>query len=264
MFTWSCYGLWWMVQGDVGRWSLRAARMALTGSVLPAFDGGMTGVADIRECEQCGTSFVPRREHARFCCAGCRGVWNREHMGDLAAEESALVWSLTAMGDTSERLCRVRAWDRARALAVIGEAVWWTTIVDATLVRHHLQAYDAAMASQAPAERKLVEGTLAGLRFVRNRIGGQADLAEFTGPSEAGLGAGDGCVTGWVWKPVPEPALGSLSPRGQAWEMTRYRAYQAWLAGHTIGETFGRTAAFLKLAAANAPSITDAGTHAGR
>jgi hypothetical protein len=264
MFTWSCYGLWWMVQGDVGRWSLRAAWMALTGSVLPAFDGGMTGVADIRECEQCGTSFVPRREHARFCCAGCRGVWNREHMGDLAAEESALVWSLTAMGDTSERLCRVRAWDRARALAVIGEAVWWTTIVDATLVRHHLQAYDAAMASQAPAERKLVEGTLAGLRFVRNQIGGQADLAEFTGPSEAGLGAGDGCVTGWVWKPVPEPALGSLSPRGQAWEMTRYRAYQAWLAGHTIGETFGRTAAFLKLAAANAPSITDAGTHAGR
>jgi len=31
--------------------------------------------------------------------------------------------------------------------------------------------------------------------------------------------------------------------------MTRYRAYQAQLAGHTIGETFGRAAAFLKLAA---------------
>ena len=48
---------------------------------------------------------------------------------------------------------------------------------------------------------------------------------------------------------MPEPDLGSLPPRGQAWEMTRYRAYQAQLAGHTIGETFGRAAAFLKLAA---------------
>lgn len=34
--------------------------------------------------------------------------------------------------------------------------------------------------------------------------------------------------------------------------------YQAQLAGHTIGETFGRAAAFLKLAAASAQAITDA------
>ena len=40
-------------------------------------------------------------------------------------------------------------------------------------------------------------------------------------------------------------------------EMTRYRAYQAYLAGHTVGETFGRATAFLKLAGANAPSITE-------
>ncbi len=33
--------------------------------------------------------------------------------------------------------------------------------------------------------------------------------------------------------------------------MTRYRAYQAHLAGHTVGETFGRATAFLKLAGAN-------------
>jgi hypothetical protein len=222
----------------------------------------MTVVADIRDCEQCGASFAPRREHARFCCVGCRAAWNREHMGDPAADQSALLWSLTAMEDTSERLCRVRAWDRARALAVIGEAVWWITIVDATLVRHHPQAYDAAMAGQAPAERELVEETLAGLRFVRNQIGGQADLAEFIEPGEPGLGAGGGHITGWAWKPVPEPARESLSPRGQAWEMTRYRAYQAQLAGHTIGETFSRTAGFLKLAAANAHSITDANVHA--
>jgi len=220
-------------------------------------------VADIRNCEQCGTSFVPRREHARFCSARCRAIWNREHTGDLKAGASALVWSVTAMSDTTRRLPRVRAWDRPRAFAVIGEAVWWVTIVDATLVRHHPDVYDAVMARQPPAERRLIEGTLTGLRFVRNRIGDEADLGEFIEPGEAGQGAGERRITGWTWKPVPEPALASLPPRGQAWEMTRYRGYQAHLAGHTIGETFGKAAAFLKLAAANAPPITDANVHAG-
>jgi hypothetical protein len=210
-------------------------------------------MADIRACEQCGTSFVPRREHARFCSARCRAAWNREHTGDLKAGASALVWSVTAMSDTTGRLPRVRAWDRPRAFAVIGEAVWWVTIVDATLVRHHPDAYDSVMARQPRAEHRLIEGTLTGLRFVRNRIGDEADLGEFIEPGEASQGAGERRITGWTWKPVPEPALTSLLPRGQAWEMTRYRGYQAHLAGHTIGETFGKAAAFLKLAAANAP-----------
>jgi hypothetical protein len=220
-------------------------------------------VADIRACEQCGASFVPRREHARFCSAGCRAAWNREQIGDLKAGQSALVWSLTAMSDVTGRLPKVRAADRPRAFAVIGEAVWWVTIVDATLVRHHPQAYDTVMAGQTPAHRQLIEGTLAGLRFVRNRIGDEADLAEFTDPSGASPGMRDGHITGWTWKPVPEPALVSLSPRGQAWEMTRYRAYQAHLAGHTIGQTFAAAAAFLKLAA-NVPAIADASAHARR
>ena len=158
-------------------------------------------MADIRDCEQCGTSFVPRREHARFCSARCRAAWNREHTGDLTAGASALVWSITAMSDTTERLTRMRAWDRPRAFAVIGEAVWWVTIVDATLVRHHPDAYDAVMAGQAPAQRQLVEETLAGLRFVRNRIGDEADLAEFIEPGDAGPGAGERRITGWTWKP---------------------------------------------------------------
>jgi hypothetical protein len=221
-------------------------------------------MADIRDCEQCGTSFVPRREHARFCSARCRAAWNREHVGDLKAGASALVWSVTAMSDTTRRLPRVRAWDRPRAFAVIGEAVWWVTIVDATLVRHHPDVYDAVMARQPPAERRLMEGTLTGLRFVRNRIGDEADLGEFIEPSEPGPGVREGRITGWTWKPVPEPALTPLSPRGRAWEMTRYRGYQDHLAGHTIGETFGRAAAFLKLAAADTPAITDASAHAAR
>jgi hypothetical protein len=98
-----------------------------------------------RTCEQCGTVFAPRREHARFCRPRCRVAWNREHTGDPQAEASALV--------------------------------------------------------------------------------------------------------AWRWRPVPEPDLGSLPPRGQMWETTRYRAYQVQLAGHTIGETSGQAAAFLKLAA---------------
>ncbi len=53
---------------------------------------------------------------------------------------------------------------------------------------------------------------------------------------------------------MPEPTLAPLTPRGQAWEMARYRAYEAQLAGHTIGEIFARAVAFLKLTAANATS----------
>src|SRR2546421_411916 len=107
----------------------------------------------------CGTSLVPRREHARFCSASCRAAWNREHTGDLKAGTSALQWSITAMSDTTERLPRMAAWDRPRAFAVIGEAVWWVTIVDATLVRHHPDAYDAVMAGQPPGQRELIDGT---------------------------------------------------------------------------------------------------------
>src|SRR5579864_7536022 len=61
-------------------------------------------MADIRACEQCGTAFAPRREHARFCSAACRAAWNREHTGDLKVGASALVWAITAMGDTTGRL----------------------------------------------------------------------------------------------------------------------------------------------------------------
>jgi hypothetical protein len=33
--------------------------------------------------------------------------------------------------------------------------------------------------------------------------------------------------------------------------MTRYREYQAWLAGQPVGDTFRRAAAFLRLASDN-------------
>jgi len=219
--------------------------------------------ADTRKCEQCGTSFVPRREHDRFCSAPCRDAWNREHAGDLAAGASALVWSVTAMTDATQRLSRVAAADQPRAFTVISEAVWRVTIVDATLVRHHPAAYDGVMASQAPAQRELAEGTLAGLRFVRNRIGSDGDLGEIIEPSQGSPHAGEDSITGWVWRPVPEPALAPLPSHGRAWERARHRGYQEQLAGHAIGETLSRAAAFLKLAAANAQAITDASIQAG-
>jgi hypothetical protein len=215
-------------------------------------------VADLRACEYCGILFVPRREHARFCSARCRAAWNRQHSGDLSAGASALQWSIAAMGETSRRLRQIPARERPRAFAIISEAVWWVTMVDATLVRHHPDTYDIAIARLARAERQVVEGTLAGLRFVRNQIGGEADLAEFIAAEKPGSEAAAVRVTGWSWMPVSEPALDQLSPRGQAWEMTRYRAYQLHLAEHTIGGTFSRADAFLTLAAAcvTSPSAT--------
>jgi hypothetical protein len=215
-----------------------------------------------RNCARCGTVFVPRREHARFCCVRCRAAWNREHAGDPAAAASALQWSVTAMTETIERLPMVKVWDRPRAFAAIGEAVWQVTLVDATLVRHHLDAYDRVLAVYVPVQRRQIEQTMAGLRFVRNHIGDEAGLAGFIRPR--GPGAARAPITRWRWKPVPEPVLASLGVRGKAWETTRYRAYHEQVAGRTAGETFGQVAAFLKLAAAHVPSIAAPGAHAGR
>jgi hypothetical protein len=212
-------------------------------------------MADRRGCQQCGTPFVPRREHARFCCARCRAAWNREHMGDELVEARPLLWSVTAMSEATARLPEARIRDRAWADAAVGEAVWWVTLVDATLVRHHPDAYDAVMAGQFAGQRPLIEATLAGLRFVRNQAGGETGLAQFV--QAAPGSASDGRGTGWMWKPVPRPAMVSLSPRAQAWEMSRYQAYQAQLAGCSIEEIFRRAATFLTLAAANAGALAD-------
>lgn len=218
-------------------------------------------VTDSRNCEQCGAGFVPQREHARFCGADCRAAWNREHMGDPAVQASSLAWSLTAMSEATGRLPAVKVWDHSQAFAAIGEAVWWITMVDATLVRHHPRLYDAVMAAMAPAERASVEQTLAGLRFVRNWLARGGGLGEVIDTSRAGSTASRR-ITGWRWKRIESPALASLPARGQAWERARHRAYQACLADRTIGQTFGRVVASLMLVGADAASITAADEHA--
>jgi hypothetical protein len=204
-------------------------------------------MADIRNCEHCGTSFAPRREHARFCSARCRVAWNRHNASVSPAETGALDWSITAMRETTDRLLRAGGWDWANSYAVISEAVWWVTMVDATLMRYHPDIYGSVLARENAAERRMTEDTFAGLRFVRNRMGYDADPADFIQPLDGPPGAGR--IAAWTWRSVPEPALVSLTPRAREWEMTRYRAYQARLAAQPIGETFIQAVAFLRLAA---------------
>ena len=202
-------------------------------------------MADVRNCEQCGTSFAPRREHARFCSARCRVAWNRHNASDSPAETGALDWSITAMRETTDRLLRADGWDRANGFAVISEAVWWVTIVDATLMRYRPGVYSGVLARQAAAQRRITEDTFAGLRFVRNRMGYHADHADFIHPLDSRPGGGGDRIAAWTWRSLPEPALTSLTPRAREWEIARYLAYQAQLAGQPIGEAFSQATAFL-------------------
>jgi hypothetical protein len=193
--------------------------------------------------------FVTQGEAARFCSDDCQAAWNGEHLGDPVVEASTLNQSMAAMSEAASRLPAVKVWDQPGAFSAIGRAVWWITMVDATLVRHYLLAYDAVLADRTPAERQLIAETLAGLLFTRNWISRGAGLDQ-----AIETGATTRRITQWTWKPIPEPAHAWLPPRAQAWELARYRAYQARLAGHTIGDTFGQAVTFLTLAGANAPS----------
>jgi hypothetical protein len=219
-------------------------------------------MGDVRRCEQCGSPFEPRREHARFCSARCRIAWYREKVGDPAAGASALQWSVSAMREAAGQLRVVRAGDRVRAAAVIGEMVWQVTLVDATLVRYHPDTYDRVLTRHTPAVRRRIEGSLGGLRFVRNRMGAEGGCGDFIRP-QAGRPA-DIPVAAWTWQPAPEPPLESLSPRGRTWETARYRAYQAHLANRTTGEVFGLVTAFLELAASATTAATADGDMARR
>jgi hypothetical protein len=224
---------------------------------------------DTRICPRCGTEFEPPREHARFCSARCRVAWNRDHLSadrrgagnwdagrreDPEPQASALEWAVLGMREVTGRLGRVRPLDCEQAFGVIGEAVWWVTIVDATMIRYHPQVYEARLASLPAPVRQRTEGAFGGLRFVRNRMGYHADHEDFIQPGARSAPAGSGeagtpLVTSWLWKPLPKPSLDSLRPRSRGWEMSRYRAYQRWLAGQTVGRIFDRTAEFLTLAA---------------
>jgi hypothetical protein len=171
-------------------------------------------------------------------------AWNREHAGVAAAPPVAIDWSVTAMSEAAGRLAAAGGWDLPRLAAAVGEAVWWVTLVDATLVRYHPRDYEKALAGKDVRRRK-TEEALEGLRYVRNQLGRSADPAGFVRPADD-----DGAA--WAWRPLPEPGLGGLAPRARHWELSRYRAYQARLAGHDIARTFARCTDFLAQAASRA------------
>jgi hypothetical protein len=192
-------------------------------------------MVETRRCERCGTEFEPRREHARFCSADCRLAWAKEHVGDPDVSQNALDWSLTAMKEAAGRLPRVETLESARVAVAVSEAVWWVTIVDATLVRYYPDIYDGVLAGMSEECGDRVEEILAGLRYVRNQLGVHLDPSEFVRPDPVG----------WTWRSLPEPPCTSLSPRGQDWELSRYRAYQSHLADAALAETVTTAAAFL-------------------
>jgi len=168
-------------------------------------------------------------------------AWNREHAGLAAAPAVAIDWSVTAMSEAAGKLALAASWQLPRLAAAVGEATWWVTLVDATLVRYHPREYEKALAS-SDIRRERTEQALEGLRYVRNQLGQSADAGEFVSPA-------CGAATAWTWRPLPEPPLAELPSRARQWELSRYRAYQARLAGHDIARTFARCANFLTLAA---------------
>jgi len=197
-----------------------------------------------RSCVQCGAAFKPRREHARFCSAACRIIWSRRDTGGQLTGDTALSWSISAMNDTIQRLCKATGIALPDALALVSEAVWWVTLVDAAMIRYHEAAYDRALAGISLDERRATEGTFAGLRFVRNWMGYHADPADFIQPGHD-PGGGDAPVAAWTWNPLPAAELSAVSPKGRKWETARYRHYDACLARKPLGETLTRAVAFL-------------------
>ncbi|MGI9007926.1 MAG: hypothetical protein ACR2FU_17305 [Streptosporangiaceae bacterium] len=203
-------------------------------------------VADNRRCDQCGEVFTPRREHARFCSADCRVIWNRQHAEDMPPRADTLEWSIAAMWQATEQLGDVPGCDPQDGFAIVGEAVWWVTMVDATLVRYRADAYGDLLAGLSASKRAVTEDTFGGLRFVRNRMA-YDDLASFIQPAPLAADAA-GTVGSWTWVAVPEPVAPALTVRARQWEMSRYHSYQAQLAGRPVGKTFARATAFLRRA----------------
>jgi hypothetical protein len=174
-----------------------------------------------------------------------------------APGSSALAWSAEAMTETISRLNEARAGDRPAALSAISDAVWRVTIVDATFIRYRPEEYDRTLARCPSGQRRLIEDTLAGLRFVRNHLGNETGLAGLVGSAQAD---GSDRVTAWVWRSVRVAASAGCGSR--EWEHARHRAYEQQLAGSTVGEVFARVADFLQQAAGAVPA--DARDRSGR
>jgi hypothetical protein len=142
------------------------------------------------------------------------------------------------MSEALRRLVAASAADVPQAVAAATEAVWWVTLVDAAMTRCHPGAYGTALAALDPAARRAVEGSFAGLRFIRGQLGYHADPGDFI---QLSPGGGTAPPSAWTWAPLPPPA----PHRGTAREASPYRAY---LVGRPLGQTLRRAAGFLSQA----------------
>jgi len=164
-------------------------------------------------------------------------AWNRGDARQATVSLAALDWSVNAMTEVTDRLAEHSAKAGSAMAIAVSDATWWVTLVDATLVRYHPGGYDVTLNSLPADEREEIEQTLAGLRFVRNQMGVHLDPAAF--------------LADLTWNALSEPDTRDLTPRGQDWERSRYRAYQEWLAGRPVTRAFTLSARFLRLVAAS-------------
>jgi hypothetical protein len=169
-------------------------------------------------------------------------AWNDERAGVAAAPAAAIDWSVAAMTDAAQRLSSPRAWDLDSLAEAVADAVWWVTLVDATLVRYHPRNYESTLADRS-ARRRETEQTLEGLRYVRNQLGRSVS------PGDLIMTTAGGSAISWAWRPLPQPDLSGLGQRARKWELSRYRAYQERLAGHDVTASLTWCAEFLALAA---------------
>jgi hypothetical protein len=160
---------------------------------------------------------------------------------DSAARSQTGDSTLAAMSDAVRRLAS--AADGPQTVAAATEAVWWITTADAAMNRQHPGAYSRALAALDPAARRAVEGSLAGLRFIRGQLGYYADPADFIQeqPDPSGTRSRPAA---WTWSALSPPA----PQRGTAREASPYREYRAQLADHPVADTLRRAAEFLSQA----------------
>jgi hypothetical protein len=170
-------------------------------------------------------------------------AWNDEHAGVAAAPAAAIDWSVAAMSEAARRLSSTGPRDLPSIAAAVADAVWWVTLVDATLVRYHPRNYESTLADRA-ARRRETEQTLEGLRYVRNQLGKSVDPADLITPAAA-----EETAPAWTWRSLPPPDVSGLGSRARKWELNRYHAYQARLAGQDVTAAFAWSAEFLALAA---------------
>jgi hypothetical protein len=170
-------------------------------------------------------------------------AWNDEHAGVAAAPPAAIDWSVAAMSEAAQRLSSPDSRDLPHLADAVADAVWWVTLVDATLVRYHPQNYESTLGAAAPGGGRPSRPSRDG-RYVRNQLGRSVNPADLITPAAA-----EGTRPAWTWRSLPQPDISGLGSRARRWELSRYNAYQARLAGRDITVALAWCAEFLALAA---------------